>query len=80
MGFGARERVVGAGVVDDDDAIGPPGLTLQRFQALAEQIRAVPIDDDDGDSHVVSAFGRSWRTGSICAIARGRGRASTAIV
>jgi hypothetical protein len=47
------ERVVGAGVVDDDDLVGPPPLLRQRFQALTEERAAIPVDNQHGDGHVV---------------------------
>ena len=58
------QRVVAARVVDDDDVVGTPALPLERFEALAQQRAAVPVDDQDRHRHaalVPEVSVRGWR-------------------
>jgi hypothetical protein len=54
-------RAIGAGIVDDDDAIRLPGLRGQRVEALLQQTRAVVGHDDGGDGKTHAfQYKRQW--------------------
>jgi hypothetical protein len=49
---GTRQRLVAAGVVDDDDLVGRPRLTAECLEASTEQVACIPVDDDHSDGHL----------------------------
>ena len=46
------ERIVCAGVVYDNDAIGRSPLGSERFETFCQQAAAVPVDDEYRNRHV----------------------------
>ena len=49
--FGERERTIRAPVVNNDHVIRWSGLLVKTIEALTKEIAAVPVDDENANSH-----------------------------